>query len=136
MSPADPVQPTERRCWPRSEEELLITCRDRSQMHATYFTRSLAGGGLMFEASEPITPGTCLEIELYAPVDCEKRTLRFMCIVARARWTSEIPEAFASDGSNRHRIGVAFDEIDPQDQACLDEYVKKRLMMANTERVA
>lgn len=122
MGPADLTQPTERRHWPRFGEELLIACRTRSQRSGTtFFTRNLSAKGLMFEAPEPVTLGTCLEMELYAPADCEKRTLRFMYIVARARWTSEIPEAFGYEGSNRYKVGVAFDQIDPQDQTCLDK---------------
>ena len=59
-----------------------------------------------------------------------------MRVGAQVRWIREIPEAVEDEGSNCYRIGVAFDEIDPQDQACLDEYVKKRFMMASTQPMA
>ena len=136
MSPADPLQPTERRRWLRVAEELLIACRGQGHSSdAIYFTRNLSGGGLMFEFPGELSPGTPLEIEFYAPRDCEKQTRLFMLIGAQVRWTSEIPNASVEEGSNQYRVGVAFNQIDPQDQACLDEYVNKRLVMAGTPRV-
>lgn len=89
----------------------------------------------MCESPVAIPIGTQVEIELYAPVDCEKRTLRFMRTVAQVRWMSEIPEAFGYDGSNRCRVGAAFDEIDSEDRARLEEYVRGRLRMASAERI-
>lgn len=101
----------------------------------TYFTRSLGGGGLMFESPTMIPMGTQLEVGLNVPVDCEKRMLRFMRIVAQVRWIGEMSEAVAYEGSNRYKVGVTFDEIDAEARACLDDYVKQRLRMASTQRV-
>lgn len=89
----------------------------------------------MFETQEAIPPASRLEIELYAPADCQKQTRYYLFVRAQVRWTNEIPEAVGYEGSNRYRVGVAFDQIDPQDQACLDEYVKKRLMMESAQRI-
>lgn len=138
MSPAHSDQPTERRRRPRLCEELLIPCRNKDTLSQTiHFTRNISGGGLMFGSPEPIPMGTQLEIELYAPLDCEKQTMRYMRIGAQVRWVSDMPNAFGYEGSNRYKVGVVFDEIDPQDQARFDEYVKKRLnMVVNTEHVA
>ena len=83
----------------------------------------------MFDSPESIPPETQLEIECYAPVDCDKRTRLYMLVGARVRWIREIPEAIGYEGSNQYRIGVVFDEIDSEDQVCLDEYVRKRLRM-------
>jgi len=58
-----------------------------------------------------------------------------MRIGAQVRWIRELPEAFGDQGGNRYRVGVAFDQIDPQDQVRLDEYVKKRLMMVSPQRI-
>jgi c-di-GMP-binding flagellar brake protein YcgR len=118
------------------EEELLITCRGRSPLNETIcFTRNISGGGLVLETPEAIPPESRLDIELYAPTDCEKQTRSYMRIGAQVRWIRQIPEGVAHEGSNHYRAGIAFDEIDPKDQACLDEYVKKRLMMASARHV-
>lgn len=90
----------------------------------------------MFESPEPLSPGSRLEIELYTPIDCEKRVRFYMRIGAESLWTSEIPEAFGHEGSNRYRVGVVFDQIDPQDQACCNGYVKRRLMREGVQRIA
>ncbi|MBI3292309.1 MAG: PilZ domain-containing protein [Elusimicrobia bacterium] len=133
MSQADLTLATERRRWLRVAEELLIACRGKGHSSdAIYFTRNLSGGGLMFESPGELSPGTPLEIEFYAPRDCEKQTRLFMLIGAQVR---EIPNAPVEEGSNQYRVGVAFSQIDPQDQACLDEYVNKRLVMASGQRV-
>ena len=89
----------------------------------------------MFDSPEPIPPETQLEMEYHAPVDCDKRTRLYMLVGARVRWIREIPEALGDEGSNRYRVGVAFDEIDSQDQVCLDEYVRKRLMIVSTQSI-
>ena len=89
----------------------------------------------MFDSTKSIPPETRLEMECYAPVDCDKRTKLYMLVGARVRWIREISEAVGYEGSNRYRIGVAFDTIDSQDQACLDEYVRKRLMIASTQAI-
>lgn len=134
MDPADLTQPTEQRRWPRLREELLGACRAESRRdEMIYFTRNLSARGLMFDSPESISPGTRLEMEWYAPVDCEKQTRLYMCIGAQVQWTRKIPDAVRYEGSNRYRVGVAFDQIDPRDHACLDEYVKKRLLVADTE---
>ena len=136
MDPADLTQPTEQRRWPRLGEELLGACRAESRRgEMIYFTRNLSARGLMFDFPEPISSGTRLEMELYAPVDCEKRTMRYMLIGAQVRWTREISEAFSYEGSNRYKVGVIFEQVDPADQRCLDEYVKKRLMMTGAQNV-
>ena len=137
MNPPNSTSPTECRRWPRVEEERLMTCRSKSHQEETiYFTRNISGGGLMFESPEALFPDTRLELGFYAPMDCERQTMSHMRVGAQVRWVSEIPDVFGYEGINRYRIGVAFDEIDPQDRACLEEYVKKRLMMASTERLA
>lgn len=136
MSPAEPLQPAERRRWLRVAEELLIACRGKGHASdALYFTRNLSGGGLMFESPEEPSPGAPLEMEFYAPRDCEKQTRVSMLIGAQVRWVSEIPNA-SGEESNQYRVGVAFDEIDSEAQACLDEYVKKRLAMETVQRIA
>jgi len=136
MSQADLTLATERRRWLRVAEELLIACRGEGHSSdAIYFTRNLSGGGLMFESPGELSPGTPLEIEFYAPRDCEKQTRLSMLIGAQVRWTSEIPNAPVEEGSNQYRVGVAFNQIDPQDQTCLDEYVNKRVVMASRQRV-
>jgi len=95
----------------------------------------MSGGGLMVESPEAIPDETQLEIELYTPMDCKKQTRLYVRIGAQVRWISELSESVGYEGSNRYRLGVAFNEIDPQDQACLDEYVKKRVMMAGAQSV-
>ena len=90
---------------------------------------------MMFDSAESIPPETRLEVEAYGPVDCEKRTRLYMLIGAQVQWTREIPEAFEYKGSNRYRVGVSFDRIDSSDQRCLDEYVKKRLMMGSSPSI-
>lgn len=90
----------------------------------------------MFESPVPIPTDTTLDVECYAPMDCEKRTMQHMCIGAQVRWTREISEAFDYEGSNRYKVGVVFDQINPADQICLDEYVKKRLATIGVQRIA
>ncbi len=134
MSPADSFQSSDRRRYPRLSEERLFVYRKRGHANEFIcFTRNVGGEGLMFESPQPIPPDAQLEVEFYAPVDCEKRTRLHMLIGAQVQWTSEILEAFNIEGANRYRVGVAFDQIDTQDQACLVEYVKKRLMMASAQ---
>ena len=126
----------ERRHWPRVAEELLVAYRSKSHVNETvYFTRNISGGGLVFDSPESIPPETQLEMECDVPVDCERRTRHHMLVGARVGWIREIPEALGDEGSNRYRIGVAFDEIDSQDQVCLDEYVRKRLMIVSTQSI-
>ena len=137
MNSVDLTQPTERRRCPRLGEELLIACRSRNHVHtAVYFTRNLSGGGLMFESPASVSSDTTLDIECYTPIGCEKQTMQHMRMGAQVRWTREIPEACGYEGSNRYTVGVAFDQIDPADQVCLDEYVKKRLAAVSVQRIA
>jgi len=117
-----------RREWQRVANELLIDCQQKGrQGSATYFTRNISGGGLMFEAPEVMTPGTQLEIEIRVPIDHAARRERCLCLSGQVRWTSMIPDAFECEGSNRYRIGITFHQISPIDQACLEEHVRKRL---------
>lgn len=90
----------------------------------------------MFESPEPPLPGTVLEVGCYPPMDCDARTMRYMRIGAKVRWVSEILDAFEYEGGNRYKVGVIFDQIDPADQACVDGYVKKRLLLEGVQRIA
>ena len=89
----------------------------------------------MLETPEAIPPEIGLDIELYAPTDCKKQTMLYMRIGAQVRWRQQILEGVGPEGSNQYRVGVAFDEIDSEDQACVDEYVRKRLMTASAQHV-
>ena len=140
MRQADPMPPTEHRRWPRVPEERLFACRDGSDpKERIYFTRNLSGGGCMFESPAAISPGTVLELAFYAPIAVKTRscenTMQHMCIGAQVRWIHELSESVGHEGGNRYQVGVLFDQIDAQDQACLDEYVRKRLMMTSTQRI-
>lgn len=130
MSVAHSTSKTERRCWSRVAEELLMTCREKDSLcERAYFTRNLSGGGCMFESPEAIPLRTAVELALYAPVDCERRTRVYVVLAARVQWISEMPTAGRDTWSNRYRIGVAFEAGDSQDRKCLSEYVERKHRM-------
>lgn len=136
MNPADSIQSPERRRWPRVVEEWTIVCRHGGALkEGISFTRNIGARGVMLESTEAPSPDSPIEIELYAPLDCEKRTRQHTRILGRVRWTQDIPEAFGYAGSNRFRVGVAFEQIDPQIQACLDGYVRKRLKSESVQQI-
>lgn len=78
----------------------------------------------MFEAVELVGIGRQVEIEWYAPVRSRRRMRWYMHIGARVIWRREIPGASACEGSNRYRIGVAFEQITLEDRVRLEEYVR------------
>lgn len=126
------VNSTERRAVLRITEGFLFMCWHRSPKdEVVYFTKNIGGGGLMCESPLPVRRGTWLDIELYAPMDAEKRILRYMRIRGRVRWTRSISGAFRFKGNNRHEIGIAFEQIDPQDRAGLVQYVKQGLTVGS-----
>jgi c-di-GMP-binding flagellar brake protein YcgR len=82
-------------------------------------TNDIGAGGVSFMASEPLQPGTQLELEVTFPdypttITCKGEVV----------WTHEMSQQGRRYEDRLVKAGVKFLDISPKAQACIDQYVK------------
>lgn len=91
-------------------------------------TENISADGLMFETERDISGESELELEIYQPMDCDKRVIFSIPILAEVKWTRKIEKDNFEDGENKYRAGIEFSEIKEEDRKIIANYVERRTL--------
>jgi c-di-GMP-binding flagellar brake protein YcgR len=92
------------------------------------FTQNISVGGLMFETERDISQESELELEIYQPMESDKRVIFSIFVRAKVIWAEKRGKGNFEQGENRYRIGIEFSEIKDEDRQIVIKYVARRLL--------
>lgn len=119
----------ERRKFPRIKDNIFILgnlgSNPREALKA--FTKDISAGGLMFENERDISKEMKLELEIYQPMDRDKRVIFSVPVLAKVVWTREIEKENFVEGENRYKTGIEFSEIKEEDRKIIATYVERSI---------
>ena len=118
----------ERRKYKRLKDNIFIfgSLRLSPSEEFKAFTRDISTGGLMFERERDIPNQGELELEMYQPMDCDKRVIFSIPILTEVKWTRKIEKDNFEQGENKYRVGVEFLEIEEGDRKIIATYVERK----------
>jgi c-di-GMP-binding flagellar brake protein YcgR len=89
------------------------------------FTENISAGGLMLEMERDIPNQSELELEMYQPLDRDKRVIFSIPVLGRVVWTRKIEKDNFQEGENKYRVGIEFSEIKEEDRKRITKYVEE-----------
>lgn len=119
----------ERRKFSRFRDNIFIFGNLRSSPTEKFkaFTEDISAGGLMFETERDVPKMSELELEIYQPLDCEKRVIFSISLLAKVKWTRIIEKDNFQQGENKHRVGIEFSELKEEDRKIIAKYVERKI---------
>ncbi len=119
----------EKRRFARLKEKIFIFGNLRLSPTKEFraFTQNISASGLMFEAERDILNQQELELEIYQPMDCDKRVIFSIPVLAKVKWTKKIEKDNFEKGENKYRVGIEFSEIKEKDRKIICNYVERGL---------
>jgi hypothetical protein len=117
------IPEVDRRQQPRIKDNIFIFCKAGSIGPEVIegITSDIGSGGLCFDTTVRLAPGTEVSLEMYTPLDYHKRVLESMYITAHVAWCSPLEQGA---GSNSHRVGLRFAAIAAADKERISRYVE------------
>ena len=88
-------------------------------------TKDISAGGLMLETERDISEESELELQIYQPMDSDKRVIFSIPVLGKVKWTTKIEKNNFEDGENKYRVGIEFSEIKEDDRQKIIKYVEK-----------
>lgn len=92
------------------------------------FTQDINVGGLMFETERDIPKESKLELEIYQPMDSDKRVIFSIPVLAKVIWTEKREKKNFEQGENRYQIGIEFSEMKDEDRQIVTKYIERELL--------
>lgn len=86
---------------------------------------NISAGGLMFEIEREIRERSELELEIYQPMDRDKRVIFSIPALAMVKWSQKIEKNDFEQGENKYRVGIEFLEIEEGGRKIIAGYVEK-----------
>ena len=119
----------ERRKFSRFRDNIFIFGNLKSSPTEKFkaFTEDISAGGLTFETERDVPKMSELELEIYQPMDCEKRVIFSIPLLAKVKWTRIIEKDNFEQGENKHRVGIEFSEIKEEDRKIIAKYVERKI---------
>lgn len=119
----------ERRIFPRFKDNIFIFGNLSSDPIERFkaFTKDVSGGGLMFETEREIPKARGLKLEIYQPLDRDKRMIFSIPVMAKVIWIKNIEKENFERGENKYRIGIEFSEIKEEDRKMIAKYAEVSL---------
>jgi c-di-GMP-binding flagellar brake protein YcgR len=119
----------ERRRFPRLKENIFIFGKLKLTPIEEFkaITQNISAGGLMFETERDIPQDSELELEIYQPMDRDKRVIFSILVWPKIIWIQKIEKEKFEQGENRCRIGIEFSEIKEEDKQRIARYVKENV---------
>lgn len=121
----------ERRKFSRLKDNIFIFgClrADPIEEEIKAFTNDVSAGGLMFEAERDILKDSELELQIYQPLDRDKRMIFSIPVMAKVIWTRKIEKDNLEEGETKYRVGIEFLEIKEKDREMIERYVEVNLL--------
>lgn len=117
----------EKRRFSRFKDDLFIIGNLKSDPMGDFaaITKNISAGGLMFEIEKEIPVESKLELEIYQPLDRDKRMIFSIPVMAKIIWTRKIEKDNFEEGENKYRIGIEFSEIREEDRQKITQYVEE-----------
>lgn len=121
---------SERRRFPRLKEDIFIFGKLRASPSEEFraITQDISAGGLMFETERNISQESELEVEIYQPMDSDKRVIFSISVRPKVIWIQKIVKEKFEPGENRYRVGMEFSEIKEEDRKIVAKYIESNLL--------
>lgn len=118
----------EKRKFPRFKDNIFILGKLRSSPTEEFkaFTENISAGGLMLESERDISKEGQLELEIYQPMNCGKKKILSIPVLAKVIWIRQIEKDNFEKGENKYKIGIEFSEIKEEDRQRIAKYVEER----------
>lgn len=118
----------ERRNYSRFRDNIFIFGNLRLSPTEKFkaFTEDISAGGLMFETERDVSKMSEVELEIYQPMDSDKKVIFSIPVLARGVWIRKIEKENFEDGENKYRVGIEFLEIKEEDRKIITTYVQRR----------
>ena len=114
---------TERRKFPRREDNIFISYRFKSRVFKA-ITQNICGGGLMFGAEKKIPSGSELELEICQPANRFKSLIFVIPVSIKVMWARRIKYGFLEEGENKYMVGARFTKIEDEGREKILRYVE------------
>ncbi len=117
----------EKRRFSRLKDNIFIFGNLRSNPIEEFkaLTKDISAGGLMLETERDISEESELELQIYQPMDSDKRVIFSLPVLGKVKWSTKIEKNNFEDGENKYRIGVEFSEIKEEDRQRIANYVEE-----------
>lgn len=118
----------EKRKFPRLKDSIFILGKLRSSPTEEFkaFTEDISAGGLMFGNERDISEEEQLELEIYQPMNCDKRKILSIPVLAKVIWIRQIEKDNFEAGENKYKIGIEFSETKEEDRQRIAKYIEER----------
>ncbi len=118
----------ERRRISRLKDNIFIFGNLRSNPIEEFkaLTKDISAGGLMLETERDISEESELELQIYQPMDSDKRVIFSILVLAKVKWIRQIEKDNFQQGENRYRVGIEFSEIKEEDTKVIATYIQRR----------
>ena len=120
----------EKRKFPRLNTRAFILYRFMEKKRLNMikgFTNNISTGGLMFETDRQILTQGIFILEIYQPLGQSGEEIISISTTAKIKWVNQIDIPDKYKGSNKHRIGIEFVEMNNDERKTITEYVQDKL---------
>lgn len=90
-------------------------------------TNDISAGGLMLETERDISEESELELQIYQPMDSDKRVIFSIPVLGKVKWTTKIEKNNFEDGENKYRVGIEFSEIKEEDRQRVAKFISESI---------
>lgn len=120
---------SERRRFPRLKDNIFIFGKLSSTSSGEFkaVTRNISAGGLLFETDRNIPKKSKLEMEIYQPLDRDKRVIFSIPVWLKVSWVKKIVKEKFEQGENRYRIGLEFLKIKDDDRERITKFISESI---------
>lgn len=87
-------------------------------------TKDISAGGLMLETERDISEESELELQIYQPMDSDKRVIFSILVLTKVKWIRQIEKDNFEQGENKYRVGIEFLELKEEDRERIAKYVE------------
>ena len=117
----------EGRIFPRLKDNIFILGCLKSSPTEEFkaITNNISAGGIMFETERNISKDSELELEIYQPMDSDKRIIFSILVLAKVKWIRQIEKDNFQQGENKYRVGIEFSKIEEEDRQKIINYVEE-----------
>lgn len=121
----------ERRKTRRHRDNIFIFANVMSSPGEEFkaIAKDISAGGLMFETERNVSKKSVLELEIYQPIDCCKKTFFSVAALAKPIWIKKIEKNSFEEGENKHRVGIKFSGLKKEDRQRIAKYVDDNVKM-------
>ena len=94
-------------------------------------SQNIGAGGLMFETDVKFRKKDKVKLEIYQPLDSDKKIICSIPVLARIVWTKGIEKDYFDEGENRYKVGIELIKIGDENRRKIIKYIRNCLSKAS-----